>query len=310
MATQKQTSLLATSITQSVITTVNTDNVSVRSYSPFGFLNRHRSIDATCAFNGCYHEPATHIYLLGNGYRAFNPLLMRFHSPDSLSPFTEGGLNAYAYVGNDPANRIDPSGHFSINVVKLHRRLSKGSKKGFMLMGTSADNIPVKTSTYKIKEIGILGPEAFWSSGYYKGDKTLFIYAHGGNGRIDISKIHKIEAADFVDLLKSNNVLPGNYKRIHLLSCSLGAGSGYSFAQELHNLTGLKIKAYENDLITTYSGTDIANIISRSQNIQTGIKIPINIEKSIYKYKLENVRLAQRVRPDTTADVYSPRRIR
>ncbi|EGH35731.1 hypothetical protein PSYJA_44541, partial [Pseudomonas syringae pv. japonica str. M301072] len=34
-------------------------------------------------------------YLLGNGYRAFNPVLMRFNSPDSLSPFGEGGVNAY-----------------------------------------------------------------------------------------------------------------------------------------------------------------------------------------------------------------------
>ncbi|WP_434706426.1 RHS repeat-associated core domain-containing protein [Pseudomonas sp. Z1-12] len=44
-------------------------------------------------------------YLLGNGYRAFNPGLMRFNSPDSLSPFGEGGLNAYAYSVGDPVNR-------------------------------------------------------------------------------------------------------------------------------------------------------------------------------------------------------------
>jgi RHS repeat-associated protein len=310
MATQKQTSLLATSITQSVITTVNTDNVSVRSYSPFGFLNRHRSIDATCAFNGCYHEPATHTYLLGNGYRAFNPLLMRFHSPDSLSPFAEGGLNAYAYVGNDPANRIDPSGHFSINLVKLHRRLTKGSIQKYVPIGTPADNITIKTSTYTIKEVGVLGPEAFWSSDYYKGDKTLFIYAHGGNGKINISKKYKIEAADLVHLLKSNNVLPGNYKRIHLLSCRLGAGSGYSFAKDLHTLTGLKIKAYENDLFTTLAPDKIAKIVLNSQNIPPNVKIPINKKITIFKYKLKHIRHAQKVQPGADVDVYSPRYIR
>lgn len=310
MSPQTQTTLLAPSITQSVIAAINGDEIGVRSYSPFGFLQTDDSIGSRSAFNGCYHEPATNVYLLGNGYRAFNPLLMRFHSPYSLSPFAAGGLNAYAYVGNDPANRIDPSGHFSIDPVKLFRRLTRGRTQGSVLVGTPAEYTRVKFSTYKIKEVGVLGPEAFWSSDYYKGDKTLFIHAHGGNGRINLSKDSGIEAAGLAELLKLNNVLPGNYKRIHLLSCRLGAGSGHSFAQELHNLTGLKIKAYENDLITTYSGTDIANIISRSQNIQKGIKIPINIEKSIYKYKLENVRLAQRVRPDTTADVYSPRRIR
>ncbi|WP_238591846.1 RHS repeat-associated core domain-containing protein [Pseudomonas abietaniphila] len=50
---------------------------------------------------------------MGAGYRAFNPVLMRFNSPDSLSPFGEGGLNPYAYCLGDPVNRLDPSGHLS-----------------------------------------------------------------------------------------------------------------------------------------------------------------------------------------------------
>ena len=61
-------------------------------------------------FNGMVHEPGTRWQLLGNGRRAFNPVLMRFHSPDQLSPFARGGINAYAYCGNDPINLSDPSG--------------------------------------------------------------------------------------------------------------------------------------------------------------------------------------------------------
>lgn len=64
-------------------------------------------------FNGEYPEPVTGHYLLGNGYRADNPVLMRFNQPDSLSPFGRGGLNAYAYCQGDPVNRRDPSGHIS-----------------------------------------------------------------------------------------------------------------------------------------------------------------------------------------------------
>ncbi|WP_053115694.1 RHS repeat-associated core domain-containing protein [Winslowiella iniecta] len=48
---------------------------------------------------------------LGNGYRDYNPLLMRFSGPDSWSPFGAGGINPYRYCDGDPINRADPSGH-------------------------------------------------------------------------------------------------------------------------------------------------------------------------------------------------------
>jgi RHS repeat-associated protein len=306
MATPKQTTLLATSLTQSVLTTVNTDDVSVRCYSPFGFLNRNRSIHAHCAFNGYYHEPVTDIYLLGNGYRAFNPLLMRFHGPDNFSPFAEGGLNAYAYVGNDPANRTDPTGHFSIDPVKLFRRFTKGSKQGSALVGTRADNITVKTSTYHIENIGILGPEAFWFSNYYKGDKTLFIIGHGANGRIAISKNYVVEAPELLRHLQSNQILSSDYKRIHLASCRLGAGPEYSFANDLHKLTGLKIKAYEANISTDLSPTKIRDII----DLQSSLKIPINKKVTLYKFRTKHIRHAQKVQPSADVHAYSPRHIR
>lgn len=62
-------------------------------------------------FNGQRKEPATGNYLLGDGYRGFNPALMRFNGPDSVSPFGAGGVNAYCYCAGDPINKTDPSGH-------------------------------------------------------------------------------------------------------------------------------------------------------------------------------------------------------
>jgi len=79
-------------------------------------------------FSGQRKEPATGHYLLGNGYRAFNPVLMRFHSPDSLSPMGAGGINCYAYCGGDPINNTDPSGHLKLPRVRL---LSIRPKAGF-----------------------------------------------------------------------------------------------------------------------------------------------------------------------------------
>lgn len=64
-------------------------------------------------FNGEQPDRLTGNYLLGNGYRAYNPALMRFHSPDSFSPFGGGGLSTYSYCLGDPVNRVDPTGHMS-----------------------------------------------------------------------------------------------------------------------------------------------------------------------------------------------------
>ncbi len=65
-------------------------------------------------YNGVLHEVPAAWQLLGNGYRIYSSALMRLHSPDSMSPFGKGGLNSYVYCLDDPLNRIDPSGHWSV----------------------------------------------------------------------------------------------------------------------------------------------------------------------------------------------------
>ncbi|MGH8462993.1 MAG: RHS repeat-associated core domain-containing protein, partial [Pseudomonas sp.] len=70
-------------------------------------------------YNGQLHEPEGQWQFLGNGYRVYNPVMMRFHSPDELSPFGQGGLNAYTYCGADPINHADPTGHFYIKMMSL-----------------------------------------------------------------------------------------------------------------------------------------------------------------------------------------------
>lgn len=50
-------------------------------------------------------------YILGNGYRGFNPVLKRFMSQDNMSPFGPGGEHGYAYCQGDQINQTDLSGH-------------------------------------------------------------------------------------------------------------------------------------------------------------------------------------------------------
>jgi RHS repeat-associated protein len=83
-------------------------------YTVYGHDPSQPSVRTQAGFNGERIEAVAQGYLLGNGYRLYNPALMRFQAPDNISPFDEGGLNAYSYCQGDPVNNTDPSGHFSL----------------------------------------------------------------------------------------------------------------------------------------------------------------------------------------------------
>jgi RHS repeat-associated protein len=98
---------------RSVVQSVSGNRVQHSAYTPYGGQPAEGGVHSLLGFNGEQPDPVTGCYLLGNGYRAYNPQLMRFHSPDSMSPFDSGGINPYAYCLGDPVNMSDPTGHFS-----------------------------------------------------------------------------------------------------------------------------------------------------------------------------------------------------
>ena len=63
-------------------------------------------------YRGYYYDIETQLYWVSSRY--YSPELCRWISPDSieyLDPEAINGLNLYAYCGNDPVNRFDPTGH-------------------------------------------------------------------------------------------------------------------------------------------------------------------------------------------------------
>ncbi|VVQ06942.1 hypothetical protein PS918_04787 [Pseudomonas fluorescens] len=103
--------LLATDLQGSVLHTVAAGQHQQIAYSAFGHRSPESGLISLLGFTGERRDGMTGHYLLGKGYRAFNSVLNRFNSPDDLSPFEMGGINAYAYCGGDPVNFVDPSGH-------------------------------------------------------------------------------------------------------------------------------------------------------------------------------------------------------
>jgi RHS repeat-associated protein len=113
------TRLLVTDQQRSVLNVVDAIRINPLAYSPYGHRPVESGLLSLLGFNGERPDPVTGCYLLGNGYRAFNPVLMRFNSPDSWSPFGEGGLNTYQYCIGDPLNRVDRTGHAPLLLVKI-----------------------------------------------------------------------------------------------------------------------------------------------------------------------------------------------
>ncbi|MNM89664.1 hypothetical protein D3C81_1018970 [compost metagenome] len=128
------TTLLATDLQRSVLNALDaTQPNNPLAYTPYGHRPAGNRLLSLLGFNGERPDPVTGHYHLGNGYRQFNPVLMRFNSPDSWSPFGEGGLNTYGYCDGDPVNRADPTGHAwgplkalrRINILKKKTRIPK-----------------------------------------------------------------------------------------------------------------------------------------------------------------------------------------
>ncbi|RRU23507.1 RHS repeat-associated core domain-containing protein [Stenotrophomonas sp. 278] len=122
-------------------------------------------------FNGQLHEPATAWQVLGNGHRAYNPVLMRFHSPDHQSPFGKGGVHAYAYCEGDPQNRMDPNGQHWIAWLGIGGLLATGT--GMAVGAGVVDDGAVKGVLGTVAALSVIAAGAVFAGHTRIGNRML-----------------------------------------------------------------------------------------------------------------------------------------
>ena len=143
---QARTLLLAADNKRSIIAEITGDRINSIAYSTYGQQSGQQAVTTELGFNGELREARLGWYLLGNGYRAYNPTLMRFHSPDSLSPFGKGGLNAYMYCVGDPVNASDPTGHMPKGLLSIFRKTSGKGVTNASSTSSLSQLVPANTS--------------------------------------------------------------------------------------------------------------------------------------------------------------------
>jgi RHS repeat-associated protein len=100
---------LATDGLGSVIAVTNQEGVVTEkhAYTVYGMSASNTGVEFQ--FAGMQMDAETGLYY--DSARFYSPKLGRFLQPDPIG--TDGGINLYAYVGNDPVNYTDPTGHAS-----------------------------------------------------------------------------------------------------------------------------------------------------------------------------------------------------
>lgn len=251
-----ENTLLACDISCSVLQTISSNQNQFITYTAYGHKSQKCGL---LGFNGERTDPITGHYLLGNGYRAFNPVLMRFNSPDSLSPFGEGGINSYAYCEGDPVNFTDPTGHL-LNSLRRFLVSSSGNLLSKPQLSVSLDftngAVDGLSKYQNIKRIG--GGIYIADEPLAGGGKSLVINGHGREGGHLLSKNRILDPRDVVGRLKKKGVAVKDYSEVHLMICHSAEGGDRSLAQYLHGKFGVPVTAYEGKVGTFHSPTGIA----------------------------------------------------
>jgi len=240
-----ETRLLATDQQRSVLSALNATTPRPITYTPYGHRPLASGLLSLLGFNGEWPDPVTGHYLLGNGYRAFNPVLMRFNSPDSWSPFGKGGMNAYAYCSGEPVNRYDSTGK-SWRLVKANLKMISRMNEPLEVQSSRA--LLKKPSSGNMLNIQRVGEGAYSFEDIYKGKRRLNFEAHGEETAIDqtsrIGVNGELWSAERLWNSVKGKTNFEDFANIRIIACFSGNGGNSSFAAAFSKLSKTPTKGY------------------------------------------------------------------
>ena len=232
--------LLATDPQHSVLHAVGATEQQAMAYSPYGHHPTAGANQHLLGFNGECADPVTGHYLLGNGYRAFNPVLMRFNSPDSWSPFSTSGMNTYTYCRNRPINSNDPSGHFTLFIGAQLIRWSRRAQvrlvqaTGFIYLAPNRNSLSRHTLSPGITPVAAVAARAKMFKEHELGNVVNFkINTH--SERLTAAKSQYLSLKDTAGQYLSaypniQEILP---KKIHHLATPRPESESYHFLKNI-----------------------------------------------------------------------------
>jgi RHS repeat-associated protein len=252
-----ETAMLATDQRRSVLNVLAAAGPNLLAYTPYGHRPPENGLLSLLGFNGERPDPVTGPYLLGNGYRAFNPVLMRFNSPDSWSPFGKGGVNSYAYCLGDPMNWADATGHspkFFFRSGKLFSSSNQAIKSG-RVTKTNAGNSTIKNRSTPepstLNNIRPLSTNVLSFDDIHHKKPRLNIMAHGTAERKNGALTTMIESSprnltpdDIYNMALNYGINFKDYSSARLLVCYSANSNANSFATRFSALTNLPVKGY------------------------------------------------------------------